>query len=69
MSSPTTKYVIKCALFGVYAFLSSLATVKVASGNAIGVDQLETAIILGGLGALGYAGIGAGTSLEAPGKK
>lgn len=67
--SPTTKYVVKCVGFGVYAFLSSLASVKVASGNAIGIDQLETAVILGGLGGLGYAGIGAATTLEAPGKK
>jgi hypothetical protein len=34
----------------------------------ISVDEFVAAVIAGAIGGLGYAGIGAATSLEAPGK-
>jgi len=65
--SPTVKFAIKCTGFGLYAFLTYLAAAQVA--GQLTLDSLVGALIAGGLAGLGYAGIGAATSLEAPGKK
>jgi len=62
--SPTQKYVLKCVLFGTYGVLVSLQV----SLPDISLDDLIQALIAGAIGGLGYAGIGAATSLEAPGK-
>jgi len=63
--SPTGKYVTKCVLIGMYGVLVSLQV------NLPGVswDDLISAVVAGAIGALAYAGIGAATPLEAPGKK
>jgi hypothetical protein len=65
--SPTTKYVVKCVLAGVYAALTYLAASQVA--GQLTWDSLAGAAIAGGIAGLVSAGIGAGTTLEAPGKK
>jgi hypothetical protein len=63
--TPTQKFVLKCVLIGAYATIVSLQV------NLPGIsgDDLTTALIAGAIGALAYAGIGAATTLEAPGKK
>ncbi len=63
--TPTTKFVLKCVLIGVYATIVSLQV----NLPGISSDDLVTALIAGALGGLGYAGIGAATTLEAVGKK
>lgn len=63
--SPTTKYVVKCVLIGAYAVLVSLQVAL----PGISLDELVASLIAGGIGGLGYAGIGAATTLEEPGKK
>ena len=63
--SALQKYVAKCVLIGLYGFLVAVQV------NLPGVswDDLIGAVVAGAIGGLGYAGIGAATSLEAPGKK
>lgn len=61
--SPTTKYIVKCVLIGLYGVLVSLQVAL----PGISWDDLLGAIIAGAIGGLGYAGIGAATTLEAPG--
>jgi hypothetical protein len=63
--TPTMKYVTKCVLIALYATLVSLQVAL----PGITVDDVVSAVIAGAIGGLGYAGIGAATSLEAPGKK
>ena len=63
--SPMTKYVVKCVLFGLYGMLVSLQVAL----PGVTVDELVAAVIAGAVGGLGYAGIGAATTLEAPGRK
>ena len=63
--SPTTKYVIKCVLFGVSGVLISLQ----ANLPGVSLDDAIAAFIAGGIAGIAYAGIGAATTLEAPGKK
>lgn len=62
--SPTQKFAIKCIGLGLYGVLVSLQVAL----PGISTDDLIAAVIAGGIGGLGYAGIGAATSLEAPGK-
>jgi hypothetical protein len=62
--TPTQKYVTKCVLIALYATLVSLQVAL----PGISTDDLVQAVIAGAIGGLGYAGIGAATSLEAPGK-
>lgn len=62
--SPTGKYVLKCILIGLYGVLVSLQVAL----PGITLDELMAAVIAGGIGGLGYAGIGAATPLEEPGK-
>lgn len=61
--TPTQKYVLKCVLIGLYGVLVSLQAVL----PGISWDDVVAAVIAGALGGLGYAGIGAATTLEAPG--
>jgi len=63
--SPTAKYVIKCVLIGLYATLVSLQV----SLPGLSSDEIVAALIAGAIGGFGYAGIGAATTLEAPGRK
>ena len=63
--SPTTKFAVKCVGIGLYAVLVSLQVAL----PGITLDDLVSALVAGAIGGLGYAGIGAATSLEAPGKK
>jgi hypothetical protein len=63
--TPTQKYVLKCVLIGLYGLLVSLQVAL----PGISWDDATAAIIAGAIGGLGYAGIGAATTLEAPGKK
>ncbi len=63
--TPTQKYVTKCVLFGLYGLLVSLQVAL----PGISLDELIAGLIAGGIGGLGYAGIGYATSLEAPGTK
>lgn len=63
--SPTRKYIVKCVLFGVSAALVRLQAVL----PGISLDDLVSAVIAGAIVGLGYAGIGAATSLEAPGRQ
>jgi hypothetical protein len=62
--TPTQKYVLKCVLIGLYGVLVALQAVL----PGISWDDIVSAVIAGALGGLGYAGIGAATTLEAPGK-
>lgn len=62
--SPTQKYITKCVLFGLYGLLVSLQVAL----PGLSADEVIAAVIAGAIGGLGYAGIGAATSLEAPGK-
>ena len=63
--SPTMKFTVKCVGLAVYGVLVSLQVAL----PGITADDLISAVIAGSIGGLGYAGIGAATSLEAPGKK
>jgi hypothetical protein len=63
--TPTTKFIIKCVGIGLYATLVSLQVAL----PGLTIDDVVQALIAGAIGGLGYAGIGAATSLEAPGKK
>ncbi len=65
--TPTTKYVVKCVLAGVYACLTYLAAFQVAGD--LSWDSLAGGLLAGGIAGLACAGIGAATTLEAPGKK
>lgn len=61
--TPTQKFVLKCFLIGLYGLLVSLQVAL----PGIDWNDLAQGIIAGGIGGLGYAGIGASTTLEAPG--
>ncbi len=63
--TPIQKFIIKCVLIGGYATLVSLQVAL----PGLSWDDIISALIAGAIGGLGYAGIGASTSLEAPGKK
>jgi hypothetical protein len=63
--TPLQKYITKCVLFGLYGLLVSLQVAL----PGLTADEVIAAVIAGAIGGLGYAGIGAATSLEAPGKK
>jgi hypothetical protein len=62
--SPNVKFTIKCVGLALSLFLTSLQ----ASLPGLSTDDLVTAVIAGAIGGLGYAGIGAATTLEEPGK-
>ena len=60
----TQKYLVKVAGVGVYGFLVYLQAQQIANG--LSWDDLLGAVIAGGIGALGFAGL-AKTPLENPG--
>ena len=62
--SPTSRYVLRCVLFGVSAFLVSLQAS--ASGSDLQSSEAVLALIAGGIAALTYAGIGAASSAVEP---
>ena len=62
--SPTGKYVTKCVLIALYAVLVSLQVAL----PGLTADEVLSAVIAGGIGGLGYAGIGAATSLGLQGR-
>jgi hypothetical protein len=63
--TPTQKFVLKCVLIGVYGLLVSLQVAL----PGISWDDVLQGVIAGAIGGLAYGGIGAATTLEAPGKK
>lgn len=62
--SPTSRYVLRCFLFGVSALLVSLQAS--ASGSALDNNEILLALIAGGIAALTYAGIGAAVPAVEP---
>ena len=60
----TARYVLRCTLFGVAAFLVSVQAS--ATGSSLTWDEVLYAAIAGGIAALAYAGIGAASSSVEP---
>jgi len=58
------RYVLRCVLFGVSAFLVSVQAS--ATGSDLTWDEVLYAAIAGGIAALAYAGIGAASSSVEP---
>ena len=58
------RYVLRCVLFGVSAFLVSLQASSL--GSDLTGDELLAAAIAGGIAALAYAGIGAAVPIVEP---
>lgn len=61
---PTSRYVLRCALVGVAALLTSLQAS--AYGSAIDQAELVNALLAAGVAALAYAGIGAAVPVVEP---
>ena len=62
--SVTARYVLRCVLFGVSAFLVSLQASS--SGSDLTQGELIQAVIAFGLAGLAYAGIGAASPAVEP---
>lgn len=62
--SVTARYVLRCVLFGVSAFLVSLQASTL--GSDLTSDEVWAAAIAGGIAALAYAGIGAAVPAVEP---
>lgn len=62
--SVTARYVLRCVLFGVAAFLVSVQAS--ATGSDLTGDEVLYAVIAGGIAALAYAGIGAASPAVEP---
>ena len=62
--TPTARYVLRCFLFGVSAFLVSLQASALGSG--LENNEIVNALIAGGIAGLAYAGIGAASSSVEP---
>lgn len=62
--SVQARYVLRCILFGVSAFLVSLQAS--ATGSDLTGDEVLYAAIAGGIAALSYAGIGAASPAVEP---
>ena len=62
------RYVLRCVLFGVSAFLVSLQAAAQASGagSALNSGDLINALIAGGIAGIAYAGIGAAVPAVEP---
>lgn len=62
--SVTARYVLRCVLFGVSAFLVSLQASS--TGSDLETSEWRNAIIAGALAGLAYAGIGAASPQVEP---
>jgi hypothetical protein len=62
--SVQARYVLRCVLFGVSAFLVSVQAS--ATGSSLTWAEVLYAAIAGGLAALAYAGIGAASTAVEP---
>ncbi len=62
--SPTARYVLRCFLFGLSAFLVSLQAS--AYGSGLSQSEVINGLIAGGIAGLAYAGIGAASSSVEP---
>lgn len=62
--TPTARYVLRCFLFGVSAFLVSLQASGL--GSELHWGEVLNAAIAGGITGLAYAGIGAASSSVEP---
>ncbi len=66
--SVTARFVLRCMLFGVSAFLVSLQAAAQASGagSALNGGDVVNALIAGGIAGIAYAGIGAAVPAVEP---